>query len=262
MQKVIPLKRFGQNYLHDKNIIEKIIHELNPQADDIIVEIGPGLGAITEFIYGKTKNFFVVEIDKRVIAELKRKFSELQIISADFLKINTSDFIIPGKKKIRVVGNIPYNRTASIMFKIIRESGWIKDAVFMVQYEVAKRITASKGTKDYGILTVLLNYFADVKFCFKVSHNVFHPVPNVNSAVVHIKLKNLKITTEEREIMINMVKACFGNRRKTLKNSLSNSIFKELNFSGIGIDLSKRAEQLEAEDFVKLTKYARNQRPD
>ena len=123
MQKVIPLKRFGQNYLHDKNIIGKIIHELNPQADDIVVEIGPGLGAITEFIYGKTKNFFVVEIDKRVIAELERKFSELQIINADFLKINTPDFITTRKKKIRVVGNIPYNKTALIMFKIIRESG-------------------------------------------------------------------------------------------------------------------------------------------
>ena len=260
MQKVIPLKRFGQNYLHDKNIIRKIIYELNPQGDDTILEIGPGLGAITEFIFGKTKKLFVIEIDKRVITELRRKFSELQIINSDFLKINTSDFITSGKKKIRIVGNIPYNQTSSILFKIIRESECIKDAVLMVQYEVAKRITASKGTKDYGILTVLLNYFADVKLCFKVSHNVFHPVPNVNSAIVHIKLKNLKITSEEREMMINMVKACFGNRRKTLKNSLSNSIFKELNFSCIGIDLSKRAEQLETEDFVNLAKYAHNQR--
>ena len=131
MQKVIPLKRFGQNYLHDKNIIKKLIGELNPSMEDTILGIGPGPGAITEFIYEKVKKFIAIEIDKRVITELKNRFKNLEIINKDFLKLNTADFVESDKKKIRIVGNIPYNLTAAIMFKIIRESEWINDAVFI-----------------------------------------------------------------------------------------------------------------------------------
>lgn len=257
MQKVIPLKRFGQNYLHDKNIIKKIVSELNPSPEDFIIEIGSGHGALTEYIYKRTKNFIAVEIDNRVIDVLEKKIPGIKIVNSDFLSINLSDLII--QKQIRIVGNIPYNLTAPIIFKLIRESQWITDVVLMVQYEVAKRMIAVKGTKDYAILTVLLKYFSDTEFCFKVSRNAFYPKPNVNSAVVHIKLKQLAITEEDRELMINIVKACFGNRRKTLKNSLGNSIFKEVDFSGSGIDLSRRAEQLDTKDFVVLMEHARNQ---
>ncbi len=129
----------------------------------------------------------------------------------------------------------------------------------MVQNEVAKRMTAKKGSKDYGILTVLLNYFTDTRVCFKVSPNAFYPKPKVTSAVAHLRFKELSISKEKREMFISIVKACFGNRRKTLKNSLSNSIFKELNFSGSGIDLSLRAEQLDVKDFLVLTEFALNQ---
>lgn len=259
MQKVKPLKRFGQNYLHDKNIIKKIVGEINPQPDDTIMEIGPGRGALTELIYRKTENFIAVEIDTRVIEELQSKFPDLQLIQKDFLKVDLSTIYDSNKKKLRIIGNIPYNLTSSIIFKTIRNAEFIEDAVLMVQNEVAKRMTAKKGSKDYGILTVLLNYFTDTRVCFKVSPNAFYPKPKVTSAVVHLHFKELSISKEKREMFISIVKACFGNRRKTLKNSLSNSIFKGLNFSGSGIDLSLRAEQLDVKDFLVLTEFALNQ---
>ena len=259
MQKVKPLKRFGQNYLHDKNIIKKIVGEINPQPDDTILEIGPGRGALTELIYGKTENFIAVEIDTRVIEDLQSKFPDLQLMQKDFLKVDLSTVIDSNKKKLRVIGNIPYNLTSSIVFKTIRNAELIEDAILMVQNEVAKRMTAKKGSKDYGILTVLLNYFTDTQTCFKVSPNAFYPKPKVTSALVHIRLKELSISKEIRQMFINVVKACFGNRRKTLKNSLSNSIFKELNFSNSGINLALRAEQLDVEDFLGLTDFVLNQ---
>jgi 16S rRNA (adenine1518-N6/adenine1519-N6)-dimethyltransferase len=258
MQKVKPLKRFGQNYLHDKNIIKKIINEIAPQPEDTVLEIGPGRGALTELIYGKVKNFIAVEIDTRVIDDLQSRYPDLQLIQKDFLKTDPNTLFDSNKKKLRIIGNIPYNLTSPIIFKTIRNSGFIEDAVLMVQHEVAKRMTASKGTKDYGILTVLLNYFTNTDLCFKVSPNAFYPKPKVTSAVVHLRLKDLNITQENREMFIRIVKACFGNRRKTLKNSLSNSIFKELNFSDSGIDLSLRAEQLDVKDFLVLTEFALN----
>jgi 16S rRNA (adenine1518-N6/adenine1519-N6)-dimethyltransferase len=259
MQKVKPLKRFGQNYLHDKNIIKKIVGEINPLPDDTILEIGPGKGALTELIYGKTENFIAVEIDTRVIEDLQSKFPDLKLIQKDFLKVDINTIYDSNKKKLRIIGNIPYNLTSSIIFNTIRNSERMEDAVLMVQNEVAKRMTAKKGSKDYGILTVLLKYFTDTQVCFKVSSNAFYPKPKVTSAVVHLRFKELSITKGKRGMFISIVKACFGNRRKTLKNSLSNSIFKELNFSNSGIDLSLRAEQLDVKDFLVLTEFALNQ---
>ena len=259
MQKVKPLKRFGQNYLHDKNIIKKIVGEINPKPDDTILEIGPGRGALTELIYGKTETFIAVEIDTRVIEEVQSKFPDLQLIQKDFLKVDISTIIDLNKKKLRIIGNIPYNLTSSIIFKVIRNADLIEDAILMVQNEVAKRMTAKKGSKDYGILTVILNCFTDTQNCFKVSPNAFYPKPKVTSAVVHLRFKELSISQEKKEMFISIVKACFGNRRKTLKNSLSNSIFKELNFSNSGIDLALRAEQLDVKDFLVLTDFVLNQ---
>ena len=259
MQKVKPLKRFGQNYLHDKNIIKKIISVIDPQPDDIIVEIGPGRGALTELIYGKTQNFIAVEIDKRVIEDLRIKFPKLILVESDFLKVDLLKIYNTANKKFRIIGNIPYNLTSPIIFRAIANSEIIKDTVIMVQYDVAKRMTANKGTKDYGILSVLLKYFSETKLCFKVSPNAFYPKPKITSAVVHIKLNELSISKSERDTFIKIVKASFGNRRKTLKNSLSNSIFRALNFSETDIDLSLRAEQLDVKEFVTLAAYAHKQ---
>ncbi|MEE9449057.1 MAG: 16S rRNA (adenine(1518)-N(6)/adenine(1519)-N(6))-dimethyltransferase RsmA [Ignavibacteriaceae bacterium] len=259
MDIVKPLKRFGQNYLKDTNILKKIVDEVNPKRGDNILEIGPGRGALTKELLKRIDQITAVEIDKRVIEDLTEKFPQLKIVEGDFLSLDLNEFTDENKKKLRIAGNIPYNLTSPILFKLIEKNELVNDAILMVQYEVAKRMTAQKGTKDYGILAMLINYFTETKICFKVSPNVFYPKPKVFSAVVHIIFKKPDFTKEEQKFFIKIVKAAFGKRRKTLKNSLSNSIFKEFDFSDSGIDLSLRAEQLDVKDFVTLTNFVVNQ---
>jgi 16S rRNA (adenine1518-N6/adenine1519-N6)-dimethyltransferase len=258
MENVLPLKRFGQNYLKDPNILKKIIQEINPQPDDLIIEIGPGTGVLTSGLSLSGAEIISVEIDKRVKEHLSEKFPGVKFLNEDFLKTDLQQFASGTKKLLRITGNIPYNLTSPILFKLIENSILVNDAVLMVQYEVAKRITAASGSKDYGILSVLLNYFAETRLCFKVSPNVFYPKPKVYSAVIHIFMKRFQVTGEMKKTFIQVVKAAFGKRRKTLKNSLGESIFEEVDFSGSGINLSLRAEQLELKDFERLALFLLN----
>ncbi|MHB8579215.1 MAG: 16S rRNA (adenine(1518)-N(6)/adenine(1519)-N(6))-dimethyltransferase RsmA [Ignavibacteriaceae bacterium] len=255
MSKIRPLKRFGQNYLADDNILRKIAEEINPAKGDLLVEIGPGLGALTKFLFERVDNLIAVEIDNRVIENLLLKFPGLKLISSDILDFDIKGLSVEKGSKVRIVGNIPYNLTSPILSKMIENNNYINDSVLMVQFEVAQRINAKRGTKDYGILAVIIQYFADVELCFKVSPNVFYPRPKVFSAVIHLRFKDCNLLPEEKPFFIKVVKAAFGNRRKTLKNSLSNSIFADLNFEESGIDLSLRAEQLSIDDFLRLTKF-------
>lgn len=263
-EKLQPLKRFGQNYLIDKNIINKIIREFDPKLSDVIIEIGPGTGALTSVLIDKVSKLTAVEIDKRVVEKLKEELPKVRIINEDFLKVKLSD-ITTSKQKVRIIGNIPYNITSPILFKLIEERSFISDAMLMVQYEVAKRITAKRGTKDYGILSVLMNYFAETKLCFKISPNVFYPKPKVFSAIIQIKFYDLLSTEIDDKLFIKTVKAAFGNRRKTLKNSLSNSIFRSKNsdlsnkLESLSHLLSKRAEDLSIQDFIELSKMIKEQ---
>lgn len=256
MNRIKPLKRFGQNFLQDQNILRKIVDEIGPEQDDSLIEIGPGQGALTEKILEKNSNLIAIEIDKRVTEDLANRFPELKIIQADFLKINLSEFIESDQKKLRVFGNIPYYITSPILFKLFENNILLKDAVFMVQFEVAKRITAKQNSDDYGILSVLINYFGEAKLAFKVSPNVFYPKPKVFSAIVHIWFNKQRYDQSFNKVFTLIVKSAFGNRRKTLKNSLSNGIFAAIDFSKSGVDLSLRAENLDVNDFIKLTDFA------
>lgn len=256
MNKIKPLKRFGQNFLQDQNILRKIVEEINPGQDDLMIEIGPGQGSLTEKILEQNQNLIAVEIDKRVTEELGNRFPTLKLIQSDFLKIDLNEFSISDQKKLRVFGNIPYYITSPILFKLFENNPLIDDAVFMVQLEVAKRITAKIGSDDYGILSVLINYFGEAKLAFKVSPNVFYPKPKVFSAVVHIYFNKLRNDQTYNKVFIQIVKSAFGNRRKTLKNSLSNGIFAPIDFSKSGVDLTLRAENLEVNDFMKLSDFA------
>ncbi len=258
MAKIKPLKRFGQNYLVDENILKKIAEEINPSNKDFILEIGPGFGALTKHIFAQTKNFAVVEIDSRVVEELSVKFRGIEVINKDFLELNLQEISERKNSSLRIAGNIPYNITSQILFKMIDNITFIKDAVLMVQLEVAQRLNAKQGTKDYGILAVIMQNFSDVKICFKVSPNVFYPKPKVHSALIHITFKENQQSYEDKKFFLQTVKAAFGNRRKTLKNSLSNSIFGQLNFKDCNIDLSLRAEQLSINDFITLAKFVQN----
>ena len=186
-----PLKKFGQNYLTDQNILCKIVEELNPKPGEDIIEIGPGTGSLTSKLAEKASSLTLVEIDTRVIEGLRIQYPQVNVIKGDFLDIQLNTLF--KRNKLRIVGNIPYNLTSPILFKLIENSDIVSDAVLMVQLEVAKRMTASKGTKDYGILSVILKQFADLKIAFKVSPNVFYPKPKVYSAVVHLYFKETEL---------------------------------------------------------------------
>jgi 16S rRNA (adenine1518-N6/adenine1519-N6)-dimethyltransferase len=255
MEYIKPLKRFGQNFLQDKNILRKIVDEFNPRADDLIIEIGPGHGALTEKILERKSDLIAIEIDKRVIENLSLRFPNLNLVQEDFLDLDLNKYSDSNKDKIRIIGNIPYNLTSPILFKLFENNIIIEDAVFMVQLEVAKRMTADIGSKDYGILSVLLSYFGKAKLVFKVSPNVFYPKPKVQSAIVHIYFDASRVNKSINSLLIAIVKASFGNRRKTLKNSLSNSIFARVDFSKCDVDLSLRAEQLNIYNFIELTNF-------
>ncbi|RMD50614.1 MAG: ribosomal RNA small subunit methyltransferase A [Ignavibacteria bacterium] len=242
-----PLKKFGQNYLNDANIIKKIVDEFNPQQNDTIIEIGPGRGALTKLLSDSGANIIAVEIDTRVIEGLKKEFPNVEFINDDFLKMDLAKF----GTNIRVIGNIPYNITSPILFKLFENNNIIQDAVLMMQDEVAKRLIAKPNTKDYGILSVLTQFYTDVKYCFKISPNVFYPKPKVNSAVVHLIISS-QLQYPNKSFFNKVVKASFGNRRKTLKNSLKNSIFENCEFENIEFDFSRRAENLSLDEFIKL----------
>lgn len=256
MNRSLPLKRFGQNYLRDENIVRKIIAEISPASDETIIEIGSGEGVLTSHLLEKTKNLVAVEIDKRNIQLLKQKFPNLNLIEGDFLKLDLAKIERQNEKTLRIVGNIPYNITSPIIFKMIENREIISDSVLMIQFEVAQRIIAKPGGKDYGILSVIAQHFADVQLCFKVSPNVFYPRPKVFSAVVHLRFNDSDSNKSEDEIFIQIVKAAFGNRRKMLSNSFKNSIFATLNFNETGIDLSQRAEKLSIDDYIQLSRFA------
>ncbi len=255
MKNIKPLKRFGQNYLTDKNTILKMIDVLNLNPDDSVVELGPGKGSITEELLNKLKQLTAIEIDTRVIKDLTNKFPNLNLIQNDFTKINFATLKSIKNFPIKVIGNIPFNLTGEVLFKSIYEKDVISDVVLLMPYDIAKRIVAQKKTKEYGILTILFTYFSTAKLVYKVSRNVFFPKPNIESAIVHIKFDKKENKNIDRELFIKVVKASFGNRRKTLKNSLSNSIFSNCDFSKIELSLSKRAEELNVNDFIKLTEY-------
>jgi 16S rRNA (adenine1518-N6/adenine1519-N6)-dimethyltransferase len=256
MDRPRPLKRFGQNYLIDKNTIRKIINEFDPQLNDVVIEIGPGTGALTAHLVELIKNFFAVEVDKRVVDDLRVQFPTAHIINQDFLKSELNN-IVETSQRVRIIGNIPYNITSPIIFKLFENRSKVKDAMLMVQYEVAKRITAKERSDDYGILGVLVNYFASTELCFKIPPSVFYPKPKVDSAIIRMRFDKNFSTNHDDKLFIKVVKAAFGNRRKTLKNSLSNSIFGKLDFNKFDFDLSKRAEELSINQFVELTNLIR-----
>ncbi|PID58978.1 MAG: ribosomal RNA small subunit methyltransferase A [Ignavibacteriae bacterium] len=247
------LKKFGQNYLIDRNIVQKMVRTLALKKSDSVLEIGPGKGFITKELVKAADSVTAVEIDTRVIEQLNKNFDNLIIHNKNITKINLEDLKL--RPPIKVIGNIPFNITGDILFKLIENKKIISDAVLIVSLDIAKRITANYRTKEYGSLTVIMNYFATSKIIQKVSRNVFYPKPNIDSAILHLKFNKEEIKEIDNQFFIKVIKASFGNRRKTLNNSLRNSIFGHHDFNNSEISLSKRAEELELNDFLKLTRF-------
>lgn len=252
MSFIKPKKSLGQHFLKDKNIARKIAGSL--QSEDIrsLIEIGPGLGILTQFIPDKFRAItWLVEVDKEVVKILKEKFPDMSehIIEEDLLKLDFHDIF---KGKISILGNFPYNISSQIFFKILQSRNLVVEVVCMVQKEVAERIRSGPGTKKYGILSVLLQAYFDVEILFTVNENVFFPPPRVKSAVMRLIRNKKKSLDCDENLFFKVVKTGFNQRRKTLRNSLKNGIFNQPTKIEI---MGKRPEELGVDDFIYLTNF-------
>lgn len=249
-------KKFGQNFLQDKSAIKNIVSAINPTEEDLIIEIGPGSGALTKELI-KTKAYvlaYEIDVDLKNVLEPLAE-DKYTIIFDDFLKRDIKDDIKGIKyKNLYIVGNLPYYITTPIITKIIDDAVIPKEMVFMVQKEVAERFSAIVGTRDYGSITVFLNYFFDVFTLFNVNRSKFYPVPNVDSAVIKLVSKEEKLEVDFAKFN-KFVKDSFTFKRKNLRNNLKSYDQEKIReiLEKRGLSLDKRAEDLSYKDFVFLT---------
>ncbi len=250
-----PKKSLGQNFLVDENIARKIIHHVAATPDDTIVEIGPGFGVLTKYLIPVSKRVIAVEIDRKLARHLAGQFGHPQnfiLIQGDFLKKELAEF--SGGEKVRVLGNIPYHITSPVIFKVFAARHLVTDMILMIQKEVARRIVAQPGSKDYGILSVFSQLHSSPKILFSVSKNVFKPKPDVDSAVVRWDFSRpLAAVVSSYEILDSVVHATFQQRRKMLRKSLQQIIEVADHLDQIDFDLKKRPEELSPGEFVKLS---------
>lgn len=251
--KVKAKKHLGQHFLNDENIARDIAEGLTWEGYDRVLEIGPGMGVLTKYILQAKKNIEVVEIDTESVEYLKEYYQPFypgfKIHSEDFLKM---DFSSKFDEQIAILGNFPYNISSQIIFKALEECYTVPEVCGMFQKEVAERIASKKGTKDYGILSVLAQAYYHCEYLFTVPEHVFTPPPKVKSGVIIMKRYRTEIEGVEQKRFFQVVKAGFGQRRKTLRNSLKAlGIPEDLNDHEF---LNMRAEQLSVEDFIELTK--------
>jgi 16S rRNA (adenine1518-N6/adenine1519-N6)-dimethyltransferase len=249
MQNVKPKKKLGQHFLTDANIARKIVQLLPAQADELVAEIGPGTGMLTQHLLVRWPHLLVVEYDPEAAGYLREAFPDLRIVEGDFLEQDLS-VLQPGPGWY--IGNLPYNISSPIFFHFLDSLQVVKGGVFMVQKEVAERICSRHGNKEYGILSVLLGTYYQLKYEFSVSEKVFFPRPRVQSAVFSMVRKN-KAGEVPFEVLRKVVKAAFGQRRKTLRNALG---VMDADLSAVPETLlASRAEQLSPEQFSELARY-------
>ena len=251
MSQVRPKKHLGQHFLHDKEIARKIVQALDQRETLPTLEIGPGMGVLTNYLVEDNPGLtWVVDIDRDSIAYLKNKFPELgdRIIEGDFLKL---DLVKIMGDKFLLIGNLPYNISSQIFFRLLELRNHVPEMVCMIQKEVADRIASPPGNKTYGILSVLLQAYFDIEYLFTVKPGAFNPPPKVNSGVIRLKRNQTNQLECDEKLFFRVVKQGFQNRRKTLRNAL-----KPLNLpDNVNPEtiLNLRAEQLGVPEFVKLT---------
>lgn len=251
MNRVRPKKRLGQHFLKDENIARKIAASLEAKGYDSVLEIGPGMGILTEFlIERKFVDFRVIEIDTESIEYLRNHFPDLKrIIEGDFLGLDIDEYFV---SEMGIIGNFPYNISTQILFRVLKYRHKVLEVTGMFQKEVAERIHAGPGSKTYGILSVLLQAFYNIEYLFTVSENVFVPPPKVKSAVIRLTRNNTINLDCNEALFFSVVKASFNQRRKTLRNSIR-AVF-ELKVEDNPV-LKLRPEQLSVEQFVSLTRW-------
>jgi len=246
-------KRFGQHFLNDAHIINLLIHHIHPTRNDQMLEIGPGLGALTKPILPHLDHLQVIEIDRDVINHLKHIGGDkLTIHNVDALNVKL-DTIIDKSRPLRVIGNLPYNISTPLIFHLLETAPHIADMHFMLQKEVVDRLTAAPGTKDFGRLSVMVQYRCQAEYLFFVGPEAFNPPPKVDSAVVKLTPWTDKPYQADDEVLFAQVVAqAFSQRRKTLRNTLKKLISAE-QLIELGIDPTLRAETLSVAQFVAIS---------
>ncbi|MBK2124145.1 16S rRNA (adenine(1518)-N(6)/adenine(1519)-N(6))-dimethyltransferase RsmA [Fangia hongkongensis] len=250
-------KSLGQNFLQDQNIIHKIIHEAHISAGDNVIEIGPGLGALTTHILKRAKSLSVIEYDGDVIPVLKDKtkaIGTLNIIHQDILTVQFDQLF--HEDKIKLIGNLPYNISSQILFHLIPFARMFKNMHFMLQKEVVDRITASPNNKTYGRLSVMLQYYFQTEGLFIVPPNAFYPAPKVDSKIIRLTpFSSLPFKAKNEALFAKIVKQTFEQRRKTLRNTLKPFVTDSSTLLLAPIDITKRPENLSVKDFVALSNF-------
>lgn len=274
--KIQASKSLGQNFLVDDNVIEEIIRGSNISKNDLIIEIGPGLGVLTNRLLQEANNIIAVELDARMVNILQNRFknninnqagSKLEIINGDILKIDLTKIIAEKKAKIdidkvKVVANLPYYISTPIIMKLLENRLDINEIIVMVQKEVAERLTAKTGTRLAGAITYAVEYYSEAKRIIKVPKESFIPSPKVESEVIKLKVReNPKIEVRSEKLLFNIIQKSFMQRRKTLSNALlNNNIVKnkeevEKMWKTLGLSDNVRGENLTLEDFAKIADY-------
>ncbi len=248
-----PRKRFGQHFLHDRNIIRKLLAAIRPEPGQSLLEIGPGQGALTLPLLEQAGELTAIELDRDLIDELQRRtepVGQLHLIQSDILKVDLSELPLP--PPLRVVGNLPYNISTPLMFHLLQWRDRITDMHFMLQKEVAERIIARPGGKHYGRLSVMMQYHCETEYLFDVPPGCFSPPPKVDSAIIRLRpWTQLPHPVADTERLGQLVQAAFGQRRKTVSNSLKAFVDAD-ELRRLGIDPKSRAENLSLEDYTRI----------
>ena len=246
----------GQNFLKDKNVLTRIVDSVDVKEDDLIIEVGPGHGALTKYLKLFHANLRCYEVDERVKPYLEKFLDDkTKIVFNDFLKVNLEDDIKDiDYKDLYVIANLPYYITTPIIEKMIESPLNVKAMVLMVQNEVADRLSAKCGSKDYGAISVYLNYYYKVEKLFFVSRKAFDPVPGVDSAVIKLEKKDKELELIDKDKFFKLVRDSFMMKRKNLRNNLRNYDLEKVKsvLSSYGLDVSARAEQVPLECFVDI----------
>jgi len=253
-------KRFGQHFLTDPGVIQAIVNEIAPSRDDVVVEIGPGPGAITRPLAARAGHLHVVELDRDLVAALRNEFADapnVTVHEADALKF---DFSTLGEH-LRVVGNLPYNISTPLLFHLLDHRDRIVDMHFMLQKEVVDRIAAKPGSKAYGRLGIMLGCHLDIEALFDVDRTAFDPPPAVTSAIVRLTPQTNPLPIQDEAVLRQIVTEAFSKRRKTLRNALRNVAVDE-DLLAAGIDPGKRPEQVSVVAWIALANHMATQARD
>ncbi len=258
---LFPEKRLGQHFLVDPNILSKVVRTAGVRREDVVLEVGPGLGQMTVALSRQAKKVIAVEIDERLAVVLKQKLEDypnVEVIRSDILEVDFKRLFKKETRPVKVVANLPYQISTPLLFRFIESKEIFSGLTLMLQREVAERMVASPGGKEYGPLSIFIQAFSNVSIQFIIQPTAFFPPPKVESALVHMTWKEKPmIEMKDEEWFKRVVKACFSYRRKTLMNGLRHSGFPlpesvESRVEKIGIDLRRRPETLTIQEFVSL----------